>query len=159
MSYWVWNPACELGIKEIDDQHRQMIEYINDLSYARSSGERESTLKVLSSFMEYTRIHFEFEEALLEEANYPLWRSHKRMHDSFIAKINQSIERINEGKEMSKSLEVELHIWLMNRIQDDDTDYMPLLKKTLRKKRPLADKRNHTKTGWLQKIISKIFAR
>ncbi len=34
MAYWVWEPAFSVGIAVIDNQHKRIIDYINELNNA-----------------------------------------------------------------------------------------------------------------------------
>ncbi|MDX1594253.1 MAG: hemerythrin, partial [Gammaproteobacteria bacterium] len=55
------------GIAPVDEQHREMIECYNDLERAVASGAPEKArVDALASLAEATRVHFRFEEDLLE---------------------------------------------------------------------------------------------
>jgi hemerythrin len=88
MAYWRWDPAYSVGIAVIDEQHKRIIEYINELNKATLYQDNQKVASVLLHLVDYTISHFSFEESLMEEANYTMLEAHKR--DTTMAKTSQS---------------------------------------------------------------------
>ena len=65
-----WSEKFNIGIEVIDNQHRQILEYINTLDQIRISGQRNQISDVLDDLIDYTQSHFSFEENLLKQVNY-----------------------------------------------------------------------------------------
>lgn len=122
-----WVPEYNTGIDVIDDQHKRILDYINEIDDVALHTDRDRIKQIL----DYTQSHFTFEESLQEEAGYKYRVPHKRVHDLFIKKIESYRDRF----EMGHSIEAELHEvlskWLINHIQHDDADYVGAVKENM----------------------------
>ena len=65
-----WTADLNLGIDVIDSQHRNIVDYINQLTEAIETQQDHEVLSVLEQLASYTIDHFVFEEELLEKAGY-----------------------------------------------------------------------------------------
>ncbi len=146
MSYWSWDSSLSLGIKVIDGQHRRIMDYINELHVAYLEKDRERVSEVLMGLVDYTLTHFTFEEGLMDRSGYPLSDSHKKVHKSFIARINKYVEQHENGEDITKRLMSELRIWLTSHIKNDDKDYVPVVQKMLNKNE-----------GWIRRTVGRLF--
>ena len=81
-----WVPEYNTGIDVIDDQHRRILDYINEIDAIDVNTDRERVKQILENIIDYTQSHFTFEESLQEEAGYKYRVPHKRVHDLFIKK-------------------------------------------------------------------------
>lgn len=153
MAYWKWDSAFSVGIDVIDEQHKRIIEYINELCMASMYRDKAQVKSILLALMDYTVSHFSFEESLMEEAGYGMLNSHKQAHSAFIKRIHFFIERFESGQDIAKELRLELQIWLINHIQHDDTDYQKIVQSMLEKKQMLPVE----KEKWLTKLKEKFF--
>ncbi|MDR2099413.1 MAG: bacteriohemerythrin [Campylobacteraceae bacterium] len=150
MAYWEWRPSYELGIKVIDNQHKRIVKYINELNDVFKTNDRNQIIVVFASITDYTVSHFRFEEQLMEEAGYAMMDSHKETHEKFIATVNKYRKSFNEGYDITGQLMAELQIWLTHHILNDDNDYKDCVKKMFSDK---AVKRKEERTkaqkrGW-----------
>jgi hemerythrin len=72
MAFLNWNESFAVGIKDIDFQHKKLIELINKLHDSLNNGQRRREVEViinaLSSYFDY---HFTEEESFLKRINYP----------------------------------------------------------------------------------------
>lgn len=135
MRYWKWDPAYSVDIAVIDNQHKRIIEYINELSKVSTyNADLYTVQNIIFKLLDYTVSHFCFEESLMEEAGYPLLEPHKKVHEAFIERINFFKERFENGENITKQLMLELQMWLIHHIQDNDTDYKESVQKMLQKK-------------------------
>ena len=156
MAYWVWDPSFSVGIEIIDNQHKRIIEYINELGVASQYGDQQKVYNVLLGLIDYTISHFSFEESLQEQAGYPMLEPHKKVHQAFIRRIEFFKERYEGGEDVTKQLMSELQIWLINHIQHDDSDYTDDVKAMLDKKKHGASEQEEQK-GWLSSMVNKFF--
>lgn len=131
MSYMKWTSDLELGIEVIDNQHRRIVEYINDLHQAIDRQSRAEVGEVLEQLVEYTMSHFAFEEDLQEQAGYPFHHAHKKVHELFCRKIEDFQYRFELGEDVSRHLLTTLRAWLINHIKRDDADYAETIKVAL----------------------------
>jgi len=83
-----WKDEYNVGIDSIDQQHRKLVNLINQLQTAvdYSTGE-EFEREALDELVDYTLTHFGYEEGLMEKYGYPEFEPHKAQHKEMIAKV------------------------------------------------------------------------
>ena len=64
-----WTPDLSVGIEIIDNQHKRIVEYINQLHEARIRQDKEAISQVIEELVDYTLSPFSFEESMMEEAH------------------------------------------------------------------------------------------
>jgi hemerythrin len=142
MAKFLWTDQLSIGIDVIDQQHRRIVEYINQLDDARTKGlSREETSWLLNELVDYTISHFGFEESLQEEASYPFSKSHKKVHDLFAQRIAEFQVRFEKGEDVSKALNSLLVTWLFNHIKRDDADYAEAVRAYLKKQQDFVERK------------------
>jgi hemerythrin len=128
----VWTPDLNTGIDVIDKQHKRIVDYINQLHDASISGQQHEAIgEVIDELVDYTLSHFAFEESMQEEANYPFYKAHKKVHDLFVKRVSSYQERFKQGDDVSEDLNNMLVTWLFNHIKRDDADYVASVKANL----------------------------
>lgn len=120
-----WSDDLSTGIAVIDGQHQRIISYINDLGQARCP---QGVAETLGELLDYTLSHFEFEEALMEEAGFDGLEEHKLTHDTFRARIEAFASRHARGEDISDEILALLTQWLYNHIAEDDGSYAPYIR-------------------------------
>lgn len=134
MSKFVWTDQLNIGIGVIDQQHRRIVDYINQLDEARSNGlSREEISNLMNDLVDYTISHFGFEETLQEEAKYPFINAHKKVHELFAKRVSEYQARLEKGEDVTRALNSMLVTWLFNHIKRDDADYVETVKAHLQK--------------------------
>ncbi len=131
MSYIEWKSEFSTGINVIDDQHKRIIYYINQLNDVKDKNDSELIGEVLINLIDYTFSHFAFEESLMDDAGYAAANIHIKTHDSFRNKITDYRERHKAGEDIADELFKLLNVWLVNHIADDDGSYVPVVKKNI----------------------------
>ena len=113
-----WNESYNIGIDVIDNQHRQILDYINALEQVKSTGDRDRIKEVLEDLIDYTQSHFSFEENLLEQVSYQYLPSHRGIHELFVKRLNDYRLKFEKGESIENDLYRLLSKWLINHIQD-----------------------------------------
>ena len=119
-----WSETYNIGIDVIDNQHRQILDYINAQESIRKTGDRSKIKEVLEDLIDYTQSHFTFEENLHEQVHYQYLPSHRGIHELFVKKLNDYRQRFERGESIENDLYRLLSKWLINHIQHDDQDYV-----------------------------------
>lgn len=119
-----WNETYNIGIEVIDNQHRQILDYINALEQVKNTGQRDKIKEVLEDLIDYTQSHFSFEENLLEQVSYQYLPSHRGIHELFVKRLNDYRLKFEKGEAIENDLYRLLSKWLINHIQHDDQDYV-----------------------------------
>lgn len=144
MARIIWTSDLEIGIPEIDQQHKQLVDYINELHDSRRNADRKKIAEVIDKTIEYTSLHFGFEETMLADAKYPLLRPHKKVHDLFVKRIADLSARFKSGEEVGEELQNLLGRWLVGHIKHDDYAYKECVKRYFK----IEDRSEQTKTWW-----------
>ena len=126
-----WSPTLETGIDVIDQQHKRIVDYINALRIAQGKGDRGAVAKTIDDVIDYTQSHFGFEEALMEDAGYPLLNAHKRVHELFIRRVAVLHQRFKSGEDIAQDLHNVLARWLITHIQTEDRHYVGTVKEKM----------------------------
>ena len=125
-----WKEKYVLGIEEIDNQHRNLVDLINRLFAAMQSGAGKDVLdETLSGLVDYTRRHFMTEEILMGNYDYPELDEHVAEHHKFteeISKFQQEYQSGNTG--ISIQLISYLRNWLDEHISETDHKYGDFLR-------------------------------
>ena len=149
-----WTADMDTGIEPIDVQHRQLVQYINQLDAAAATADRPSIAIVFEQLIEYTLSHFAFEEQLQIEAGYEFATAHKAMHDVFVKRVERYKERFDAGEDIVGELQRMLKSWLVHHIKRDDRSYALQLQSKL--KRVVEDR---AETGWLARSLNRFFGK
>lgn len=125
MALFEWKDSYSVGIESIDEDHKGLINIINELFDAVSHGKAKEHLSgVLAKLIDYTKIHFKREETYFEKTNYPLLEEHKQQHDAFIVRIN-NLQKDFDKMNLTISVELLKFLtdWLVNHILSVDRKY------------------------------------
>ena len=131
MAHIEWTSNLDTGIDVIDKQHKRIVEYINKLDDARTTHSAEEVHLVLDELVDYTLSHFTFEESLMEEAGYPFINAHKKVHQLFVKRIGEYVQRFKMGEDIADELLNTLKAWLINHIRNDDNDYADIVRENM----------------------------
>jgi hemerythrin-like metal-binding protein len=120
-----WSASLSVGVVEIDNQHKKLIQMLNELNDGMRSGKGAAAIgPVLTHMIEYATTHFSFEEKLFDIHGYPGTASHKIEHNNFVKKVVDFKKQFDNGTAML-SIEVMnfLTDWLKNHIMRTDKSY------------------------------------
>lgn len=154
MSYIVWSSELDTGIDVIDEQHKRIVEYINDLYDAHVSGNRAAVASVIDNVVDYTMSHFSFEETMMEDAGYAYLHAHQRVHQMFIARVTEMKGRFEKGENVDAELHNMLARWLVNHIRKEDHHYVASVQEYLARQRGAQQQQYaEKKKGWLARFF------
>jgi hemerythrin len=122
MSFMSWQTDYQVGVAEIDNQHRRLVQMVNSLHEAMKSGTGKTLVpKVLNELVEYTVSHFSTEERFMQGARYPEYSLHKRQHEELTRQVLKIKAQV-DGDSPVNTIEVMnfLKNWLVNHILGSD---------------------------------------
>jgi hemerythrin len=120
-----WIPALSVDIGIIDEQHKKLFGYVNELYDALEQGKAQDVLiRIFDSLEEYTKTHFSLEEAYFEKFGYAEKEQHIAQHQNFIKKLGELRKQILTGNEDVEDLLDFLVDWLMHHIKGTDHMYV-----------------------------------
>lgn len=119
-----WSDGLNLGIPEIDTQHRGLVDSINQLwgAIVKKAGSSE-VVAILDELERYVVSHFTTEEALMRVQRYPAFEEHRDEHRHFQAQIAQAKAGLVAGNFPGLELLHYLTDWLVKHIQHGDKAY------------------------------------
>ena len=122
MVFVEWSEKLSVGMPEIDDQHKELINILNRLHAAMAEGKGKMVLKdTLADLADYTVTHFYTEERYMTRYRYPRLAEHKAEHEAFVAKVKQFQADFDAGKAtMSIDLMKFIKDWLVTHITGTD---------------------------------------
>ena len=111
-----WMPDFELGVPEIDEEHRTLVALYNDLIHALIRGaSRIMSQSIIRSLRRYMAEHMSREEAYIQRHGFPGADQHIREHREFSAAVCALPD-----KGMAESAAVLLREWILNHILISD---------------------------------------
>lgn len=131
MAFITWNDSLSVKIDSIDEQHKKLIEMINNFYDNVSKQSNDELISSLIKGMKtYTIMHFTTEERYMKQFNYPKYEQHKKEHDAFISKVNDLEQKLKSGKAiLSFEITTFLKDWIKKHIQEEDKQYTSLFLK------------------------------
>jgi hemerythrin len=153
----IWNSKLDTGIDVIDDQHRRIVAYVNQLEEARLAGDRVALGEVIEQLVDYTQSHFGFEEAMMEQANYKYLKPHQKVHELFIRRVTTFTVRAAKGEDIAEELQHTLTTWLINHIGSEDRDYAAPVKQMMLKDQAPGGQEAEKKRGFLARLFGRFF--
>jgi len=120
-----WCEKLSVGVPEMDHQHCQLVEMLNELDDAVRHGcGLEKQTPLLKRLIKHTVSHFQDEETYMQSIGFPEWEEHKREHERLIAEVEQRYCRLMEGKGgTQEEMLAYLLAWTADHIQVDDMMY------------------------------------
>lgn len=120
-----WNDNLASGSSEIDTQHKELFQRINNLLalFEKGSAGREDVSRIVQYLTDYVALHFGNEEKYMATYSYSSMTAHKAQHEQFVKnfmklKDRMLLEGITPGlAEETKELCVD---WLINHIKYSD---------------------------------------
>lgn len=113
-----WEPLMETGVAEIDRDHRELVDRINELGQAMRKGEgRQKIAELLAFLNRYVQEHFLMEEALMRASGYPGLEQHQARHEQFRRDLAARAEAFAHTP-AERGVAIEIHGWLMRWLSD-----------------------------------------
>jgi hemerythrin len=125
MAYLDFTDKLSVNVSIIDQQHKVLIEIINDLHDAMAAGKGKAVMDdVLLRLIDYTKMHFSTEERLMAQYNYPDRVSHETQHFQLTSQVGQLYIKVKENKTSVTIETMEfLKDWLNHHILETDKKF------------------------------------
>jgi len=128
-----WNNNFSSGFKLIDDQHKKLIDLVNEiLKYVSASGKHDYDYfnKIIQEVVIYTKVHFSTEEKIMLITRFNNFTDHKKEHENFIHAIIKNTRDCESGKMNAlSSFTGFLKEWILSHITMMDNQYFDHFKK------------------------------
>jgi hemerythrin len=133
-----WSNTYSLGIKLIDDQHKGLLDLVNEL-FNHSTGnevvERAYFKEVIGQAVDYVKVHFATEEKYMLATKFPGYEEHKKAHSDFILAVVKSAKDFDAGKRLVLvNFSKFLRDWVLGHIAVMDVKYSEHFRKIASRK-------------------------
>lgn len=116
-----WRDGLSVGVKEIDDQHKELIRIANKLIKAVSLGHEQQILdRIIMELRAYTVSHFNSEEELMEKILYPKRDVHKGEHAKLATEVRDYQHRLQTEDIAPDAILGFIKSWLLDHILTHD---------------------------------------
>jgi hemerythrin len=127
--FFQWRQDWVLGIQDLDEQHKALVECINKLApqYMRvienpksDKALRQKLTGLLQVLYGDIERHFRDEEKMMQEAAYPDYKNHAHEHVMLLAELKNYCNCINNrDEELDMETLCSLKTWFITHILDD----------------------------------------
>lgn len=123
-----WNDTLATGVRQIDLQHQELIDLIDELEADHAAGCQARVLdEALPRLEAYVLFHFGTEEALMSTTAPPVHaEKHRRQHDEFSARVAALRDRPVTTADLGRFIEY-LKLWLVEHIMKTDRELGQLI--------------------------------
>ena len=133
-----WSDSYSMGIRIIDDQHKGLLEFVNDLYNHATGNEKEERLyfsSVVQQAVDYIKLHFSTEEKYMIATKFPGYADHKKEHDEFTLTVIKSVKDFESGKRLVlTTFSKFIRDWIFSHIAICDKLYSDYFKKIATRK-------------------------
>ena len=128
MAYIVWKNSFNIGVEEMDEQHKLLVGYINELYDAiQSKNEKAIVEPIFDKLTDYIQTHFVAEEFLLESMNYPMLETQKKQHAFFVSELISLKSSYLDKSQTAQSMFLFLKDWFLHHIATEDQKYVEFI--------------------------------
>lgn len=119
-----WNINFVLGIKDIDQHHRHLVDLLNKSHAELKMGATVEKMQlVIDELVNYADYHFSCEERLMTATSYPEFAEHKKEHDMFALVANDFKAGLSENKILPVEILSFLSNWITHHILQTDVKF------------------------------------
>ena len=126
-----WETKFELGVEEIDLQHRYFLGLVNRVSAELDHHyDQPYLLALFNELNAYARFHFISEENMMLKAGYPNLEAHRHHHRELIDQLNarEWKLRTRPSDEEASNLVAFLKQWFLSHTTREDKQFAEFLK-------------------------------
>ncbi|MEK9629711.1 MAG: hemerythrin family protein [Nitrospinota bacterium] len=123
----IWRDDMSVGNESIDNDHKYLISILNTIEAAINCRVHVKTLTMYSlALKEYTEEHFDREEKIQVEIDFPFHEGHKKEHKELVLRLKHVIAQFSGQnddeayRETLPSLVGILRDWLIHHILNED---------------------------------------
>ena len=125
-----WKQEYRIGIHELDEQHKTLVECISIIEQAVAQYDRPSVDAAIAQLATFAKDHFKLEEGLMRSHDYPRLEEHAYDHKQFLGLL-RALQEPFLTTDVFRDRIGSLHEWWETHVQMDDKAYaLHILKHT-----------------------------
>ena len=134
---WIeWTDEMSVGLAELDDDHKLLIEAVNQLdANANDATRKDAVRQCLMRLRRYAEYHFAREENVMAACAFPAIEVQKSEHRDFVKIVREACQRFDAKPAASAEIIGQelldfLGGWLRRRILIEDMAYRPYVERS-----------------------------
>ncbi len=125
-----WQDSWLVGEERIDAEHLTLVSIINALYAAAERGaDRDEVFALLLSLLERTKLHFSYEEQIMEYYDYPSESAHRKQHQRLLRVVHLLLQNVTglDSEVILKTVGT-FDEWFIAHVESDDAALGEFLK-------------------------------
>ncbi len=118
-----WRSDFETGVADVDLEHRELIDLINEMhSQVGSEAEPDTVSAFLGEVFARISAHFALEESVMRKHGYDEYEAHKTDHEKLLDDIRDIMDDFEEGhyQNYDEALSGAVRDWFVNHFKTKD---------------------------------------
>lgn len=119
-----WSDEFATGVAELDRDHRQLLDVLNQLAVAVAGGDGRAIEACLATLERQVLEHFAREEAWFEQVRYARAAQHRLEHEAFHREIALQLAELHQRSRSLRSVALFVHDWLLRHLRGYDHHFV-----------------------------------
>ncbi|MGZ4958787.1 MAG: bacteriohemerythrin [Methylomonas sp.] len=120
MSKFIWKDHFKIGDVTVDAQHRHLFDLANQIVQATTPSE---LTRLFMLFYKHVREHFQAEEDLMRQHQYPDYAVHVEAHNLMLDRLIDISGTVQSGQWAKADIQAFVESWLQVHIQEVDMKF------------------------------------
>jgi hemerythrin len=125
-----WQKEFETGVAEVDHEHKELVELVNELHAKLGAGaSREEVSAFLGEIFAKISSHFALEETVMRKYQYDEYVAHKTEHETLLDDLRDIMDNFEGGEPLDyeAALGHAVRDWFVNHFKTKDARLHRLL--------------------------------
>jgi len=118
-----WRKDFETGVADVDHEHKELVDLINDLDARLGEKADDETVSgFLGEVFARISAHFALEESIMRKHGYDEYAAHKAEHEALLDEIRDIMDDFSQGcfRDYRKALSAAVRDWFVNHFKTKD---------------------------------------
>jgi hemerythrin len=117
-----WSAEYNINVKRLDVQHRMLVKLVDNLHDAWVARIDKTVLKdLLVELLEFSQMHFSFEEQLMKKYDFPDAADHQKQHRILLRRLNELVTLASSEQPPTSYIAYDIVTdWALAHISDQD---------------------------------------
>lgn len=129
MGIMSWNETLDIGVKDMNNEHKNLLELMNELyDHFNAKASYKVQKGILDKLKDATVEHFEHEEKYMHKIGWDQLPQHQYIHKNLLETFGRHYQKFTESRTLSDDFFHFLKFWLSAHIQGIDKKYGEFVK-------------------------------
>ncbi len=125
-----WRKEFETGVAEVDHEHKELVDLLNELHAKLGAGASQDEISAfLGEVFGKISAHFALEETVMRKHKYDEYLAHKTDHEKLLDDLRDIMDSVEAGKfeNYETALDTAVRDWFVNHFKTKDARLHRLL--------------------------------